>query len=236
MGLAAIRRGTFALALGATLLASSADGLTIFSESFDGYSSFPDERPEDDLVNLGLPLVAEGADETWFAGRFREPETECGGGGVDCELAVQRRGGHDNSTPVGRFEDGAGLLFQIDTAGLTDVLLGFDWRSFASPEEDERVVGYFVGANPVGADDFVDWSPFTELLRLGRNTEWTHHEFALPENAGTVWVAFWHDGGNNDYTKLDAVTVTGVVPEPAALAMLCAGLLGLAAWGRRRPS
>ena len=224
----------FALALGVTLQAGTADGLAIFSESFDGYTSFPDERPEGDFVNLGLPLVSEGADSEWFAGRFREPETECSGGGVDCDLAVQRRGGDGNSTPVGRFEDGAGLLFSFDTTGLTDVLLSFDWRSFAAPEEDERAVGYFVGANPIGADDFVDWSSFTELLRLGEDTEWSHHEFALPENAGTVWVAFWHDGGNNDYTKLDAVAVTALVPEPAALAMLFTGLLGLAVWGRPR--
>jgi hypothetical protein len=227
--------GSLALALALSLGAGDAQALTVFSEDFDGYTSFPDERPKNDPVNFGVPLVSEGADEIWFGARFQEPETECPGGGVDCELAVQKKGGNGNDTPVGRFEDGAGLLFAVDTTGLVDVMLSFDWRSFVAGDHDERVVGYFVGQNPIGLDDFVDWSLFTELFRLGVDSDWSHHDFALPENSGTVWVAFWHEGGNNDYTKLDSVVVTAnAVPEPAALAMPVAGMLGLTGWRRPR--
>ena len=133
------------LALPFALAATSdrAEAITIFDETFDGYTQFPDEVPDNDEVNLGAPLISEGANENWFAARFGAPETR-----FDCDLAVQEHGGSGNNTPVGRFEDQAGLLFAIDTTGLTDVLLSFDWRTFAAPAGDQSVVGYFVGETP----------------------------------------------------------------------------------------
>jgi hypothetical protein len=236
-----------ALPIGLLGFGQAAGAITIFDETFDGYTEFPDEVPDNDEVNLGVPLVSEGANENWFAARFGAPETD-----FDCDLAVQEHGGSGNNTPVGRFEDQAGLLFAIDTTGLTDVILSFDWRTFAAPAGDQSVVGYFVGNLPLGNDvertggehgqcsvddcsDLATLDPglFTELLRVDVHSDFTHHEFALPSDVGIVWIAFWHDGGENDYTKLDNVLVTAV-PEPAAALLLLAGTAGLAAFGRKR--
>lgn len=235
-----------ALPLGFVAFGDAAGALTIFDETFDGYTDFPDEVPDGDEVNLGPPTLAEGASESWFAARFGAPETD-----FDCDLAIQESGGSGNKTPVGRFEDQAGLLFAVDTTGLTDVLLSFDWRTFAAPSGDQSVVAFFVGESPFdgaglagepcehdGCSDLASLDPglFTELLRVDVHSDFTHHEFALPSGAGIVWVAFWHDGGENDYTKLDNVRVTATaVPEPAAALLLLAGTAGLAAFGRKRP-
>lgn len=257
-------------------LGDRAEATTIFSETFDGYTSFPDEDPAGDPVNPGRPLVKEGADELWYGARFGVPETECrsckdkrpgwgkgpgkgyeGPKGkpkvhnnivLDCDLAVQQVGGSGNTTPVGRFDDQAGLLFAVDTTGLSDVLLSFDWRTFLAPSSDESVVGYFVGRSPFDVNDckgkdckgkksggILDPALFVELARVGGHTDFTHNQFALPENVGTVWVAFWHDGGENHFTKIDNVLVTGdKVPEPSAMFLLLAGTAGLAAFGRRK--
>lgn len=244
----------FALPLALATFGDRAEATTIFEETFDGYTLFPDEVPDNDEVNLGVPLISEGADENWFAARFGAPETS-----LDCDLAVQEHGGSGNNTPVGRFEDQAGLLFSVDTTGLTDVLLSFDWRTFAAPAGDQSVVGYFVGASPFGNlpplsgtdterdregcpshDEAcsnlptVDAALFTELLRVDVHSDFTHNEFALPSNVGVVWVAFWHDGGENDYTKLDNVRVTAnAIPEPSAALLLLLGMTGLAVAGRK---
>jgi hypothetical protein len=244
-----LRGCSIGLALTIALLSigQAASAITIFHETFDGYTEFPDEVPDNDEVNLGVPLISEGADENWFAARFGAPETD-----FDCDLAVQRSGGSGNKTPVGRFEDQAGLLFSIDTTGLTDVILSFDWRTFAAPAGDQSVVGYYVGNLPIGDPALarsehggcdeeaceipsVDPALFTELLRVDVHTDFTHHEFALPAGVGTIWIAFWHDGGENDYTKLDNVMVTAnQIPEPSAALLLLGGIAGLAAFGRKR--
>ena len=307
-----MRSSTFVLGLALPFLlagaAERASALTIFSETFDGYTSFPDavKKKTDvtikDGVNPGVPLIKEGADEVWHAGQFGTPETpcaSCGSGGkkgggwqdgnsqggdfgirhggkgshnitLDCDLGVQRIGGGGDKTPVARMDDHAGLLFAVDTTGLSDVMLSFDWRTFDAPAGDQSVAAYFVGNDPFskapictgrkcpkqpesfgwgwgghghkgkgGGGDSVDVDPakFTELVRADVHDDFTHNVFTLPGNVGLVWVAFWHDGGESDFTKIDNVVVTAnPVPEPPTLMLLLAGTVGLVAMGRKRRS
>jgi hypothetical protein len=233
----------------ALVAGAPASATTLFWEDFDGYTSFPEFEPAFDPVNFGIPQLAEGADELWFGARFEAPDVACTDATVaQCDLAIQRRGGSGNGTPVGRFADDAGLLFSVDTTGFAEVILSFDWRTFSADSGDELVGGFFLGDIPLGAfgadrtADFVTgpyaWSSWTELIRRGVSGWFTHHEFRLPANVGTVWVALWLDNDHHDYGKVDNVHVRGEgiapppVPEPslAALAPLAGAALAL---GRR---
>ncbi len=212
-----------ALGLGA----SPAGAATLFLETFNGYTSFPSFDPANDPVNLGLPTIAEGADERWYGIRFENPSNS---GTINNDLAVQRYGSSANLTPVGRFEDEAGLVFQVNTIGMTNTLLDFDWRTFSASGADRLRVGYFVGAIPAFASsDFFDarstpyaWSNWTPLLS-GKNDVMQHANFALPDNQASIWVAFWLDNGEGDYGKIDNVVVTAV-PEPSAVWLLSTGV------------
>jgi hypothetical protein len=235
----------FALAL---LAGAPAGATPLFFEDFDGYTSFPSRDPWWDPVNKGLPELSEGADELWFGARFETPDSACADGTVRCDLAVQRFGGLRNWTPVGRFADDAGLLFSVDTTGFDQVLLSFAWRTFLADSGDHLVAGYFVGDIPLavfGDDrtaDFVTgpyaWANWVELISQGAHNRFTEHEFALPADVGTVWVALWLDNGNHDYGKVDDVLVRGQriapppVPEPSL--GLLAALAGAGLWRRSR--
>ncbi len=171
-----------------------------------------------------------GARARTLGARFEHPDSSCSGGVIDCDLAVQKFGGGGNSTPVGRFEDDAGLLLRIDTTDIFDVVLSFDWRTFSASSQDELVVGYFEGDIPesvFGSDLTADlrgttwaWSKWVELDRQGAHSTFTHEVFSLPEDAGPIWVAFGLDNGEGDYGKLDNVRVEGKagspVPEPSS--------------------
>jgi hypothetical protein len=229
--------------LGVLLLgAAPAPALTIFWEDFDGYTSFPAENPAGDPVNPGLPKVSEGADETWFAARFEQPDSSCSGGSLDCDIAVQKVGGSGNSTPVGRFEDDGGLLFSIDTTDLVDVVLSFDWRTFSAGSSDQLVAGYYLGDIPAslfGSTNSADlrftaysWSNWVELDRQNAHNTFTHQTFDLPEDAGIVWVALWLDNGEGDFGKVDNVHVSAI-PEPSTLLLTLGGLAALAGAARR---
>lgn len=243
-----LRAGFAALALGC--VGGPAFGVTLFHETFDGYTAFPAQQPVGDAVNPGLAKVAEGASETWYGVRFEQTgcfsnctPKEGTASSIDGDLFVQRYGdsfngqGPGNQTPVGRFEDDAGLILQISTVGFTDALLSFDWRTFATDRADEVVVGYFASDTPIaftshGGSGYLDarstgpnpglsWGHWTELMRDGQQASFASESFALPDDVAYLYVAFWLDDGEGDYGKLDNVRITAnAVPEPSALALL----------------
>lgn len=138
---------TIALLLGLSGI-SSAQAVTVFSENFEGYTSFPTSSGSN-ARNDGIPMkLAEGAQEAWYAARF---QTGSGGSNtgtmaeIEKDLAVLTNGGGSNTTNVGRFEDDAGLLFKLNTTGLDSVNLSFNWATANTSSTDKLVVGYHIG-------------------------------------------------------------------------------------------
>lgn len=198
-------------------------------------------------INIGLPLLSEGAKEIWYGARFED--NGASGASIADDLAVQNYGSinrpddpNRNYTHVGRFEDDAGLVFRISTTGYTSVQLGFDWRTYNVESTDVVRVGYRLG-NPgfgtctgagesgcyqdlrSGAGAWSSWTAFTlsdaatASSPRGNNNSWLHESFLLPAATAEIWVAFWLDNGEGDIGKIDnvLVTATAVVPEPVPL-------------------
>lgn len=245
--------------------ASSAQAVTLFSENFEGYTSFPDLIPvlPPDPVNAGIAKLSEGASEVWYGARFETPDNN---GSIDSDLAIQKFGGPltTNNTHTGRVEDDAGMLFKINTTGMNNVNLSFDWRTFLTINNKDRfVVGYHVGSiagfGPCTGEgeagcfaDLRTTLPFytnqndlnpaltgnwTQLLRAGWNNAWTNQSYTLGNDANNqseVWIAFWLDNGEYDYAKFDNVLVTASVPEASTYAMMLAGLGMVGFMARRR--
>lgn len=229
--------------------------VTLFNETFNGYTSFPDQIPSNDYVNKGIPEISEGASELWFGVRF-----QTGDGTINSDLAVQKFGDYSginppsnpagNATPVARFEDDAGIVLRINTTGYNNIKLDFDWRTFSTDSGDKVTVGYYVGeigfntgANrfmdltPTGPNSAYQWANWTQLMSQGDGGYPFEHEtfnLTAANNAGVVYVAFWLNDGEGDYGKLDNVCITGtLVPEPTTLSL---GLLGLGWLAFRRRS
>jgi hypothetical protein len=247
-------------AIGLSAFAASASAVSLFSEDFEGYTSFPDIIPliPPDTVNAGIPKISEGAAEVWYGARIETPD----GGSINSDLAVQEFGGGSNNTHTGRTEDDAGLLFKLNTTNYDAITLSFDWRTFLADTNDRFVVGYHIGPiSQFGActgegeagcfADLVTALPWyttqtsttlsgnwTQLLRDTKSDAWQSESFLLPdavENQSEVWFAFWLDNGEKDFAKVDNINVTAtVVPVPPAVWLFGTGLLGLVGVARRR--
>jgi hypothetical protein len=220
------------------LFTGTASASPLFEETFDGYTSFPDEHPAGDPVNFGLPEISEGADELWYGGRFQTPDN----GTIQQDIAVQSIGGTPNGTPVGRVEDEAGLIFNVSTLGFLSASLDFDWRLFSASAPDTLRAGYFVGTITGWAGDrtksFVgQWGSWTQIGTKTTST-WSHVSTTLPGNEVSVWVAFWLDNGEGDFGKIDNIVVVSgqQVPEPTTFVLAGFGVaaVGSVAVQRRR--
>jgi hypothetical protein len=250
-----------ALALGST--AARAETV-LFSETFDhittGYTNLSCGSGCSHQAQTGVPtndgrtgIGADNggmnhADEDWWAARFQS-----GGSSVASDVGVQQiggtQGGVTNNTPLGMFEDDAGLLFNVSTLGYSDITLSFDWRTFNAESNDKVTVGYFIGNLPAfGSSRTQDltsgtysWSQWTQLLSQEGGGVWHQDQtldLALADNTSSVWVAFWLNNGEGDIGKIDNITLTGTsltpVPVPAAFWLFSSALAGLAGLRRRR--
>lgn len=206
---------------------ASSRGAELFHETFNGYTSFPSQIPSGDHVNTGIPLISEGADEFWYGVRFQN-----GGGTIDSDLAVQQFGGGTDLTPVGRFEDDAGIVLRVDTTGYMNVNLSFSWRTFLAETGDRFTVGYYLGDDlgfaTSGPNRYLDlspsgWNQWIGLMSASASDSFHSESFALPDNVGPIYVAFWMNNGEGDYGKVDNVLITAdmiAIPEPATAALM----------------
>ena len=215
-----------ALSVALTLTSSIAGAITIFSEDFEGIpnSAFTADGGN---TKLGLPLVSEGANETWYGGRFETPD----GGTINQDIVV-RDLGHifPAQNKYARFEDDAGLLFNLSTLSLTDVELSFDWLTHVPSTSDRLKVGYYVGditfpgpTSDGGANaafmrdinsDGPTWGSWTELMSVSQPNTCKHATFALPDGEASVWGAFWRDNGEHDYGKYPRGSSSKGYPHP----------------------
>jgi hypothetical protein len=232
-----------ALAIVGSVVGSSHAATVLFSEDFEGYTSFPSQIPSGDFVNPGLPKISEGADEHWYGARFQAGNSSS----IDADLAVQKIGGGTNGSHTGRFEDDAGLMLHISTQFMDSVTLSFDWRTFLAETGDRIRVGYYVG-NLTFSGDYANFyssfgsgwfgSSWTQLLSGSASNAWQSFSAGLPVGHADVWVAFWMDNGEGDYAKIDNVLIEGTqtVPEPSTVVLTLVGAVavGVASLRRRR--
>ena len=154
--------------------ATSSQAVTLLSETFDNvngpfyYSACDPYNSCYHTIRAGVPTTTNmvpadatgpvtGADNNWYAGVFEHDDN----GYVDTDVGVQEIGGNGNNTHVGMVKDDSGLLIKLDTTGLTNVKLSFDWRTFKANNPDRFVAGYFVGDLTAGKTN--GFNPYREI-------------------------------------------------------------------------
>ena len=238
-------------ALLAFAASANATQLMLFNETFDDVT---DGFSGSDPRRYGIPTSATfNSDENWYGARFEQPD----GGSIAQDVGVQAYGGGGNSTQTGVFEDDAGLMFQVNASMLTDIILKFDWRTFSAGSDDRLRVGYFIGDITAGNSRFTDraidlrddtqggtngdfnWGAgWIELASFSPSGSFDTEMFNLSAAAGEseVWIAFWMDGGEGDYAKIDNIMVMGSpspVPVPGAVWLFGSALLALTGMRRK---
>lgn len=226
-----VRKAVFVLSSLIVLfgVVNSANAVTLFDDDFASYGSGANFRSS----------ITNGT-SGWSAGRFQS-----GDGATIDEIGLFSSGG---GTLFAGFEDDAGILFHINTVGLTDVNLSFDWRTFDTDSGDSFEAGYYAGdiSGDFNAQHVADfqglhgsswYSNFWTSIASGRSGSFINVNYLLPSGVSDLWVAFWLNNGDGDIGLLDNVLVTAngngnEIPEPATILLFSAGLIGAARFRR----
>jgi hypothetical protein len=253
----------FAFACAFALFSASATlshAATIVSETFDGYTSFPDFNPGDP-TNLGVPLTVEGADSSlWMGARVGGN----GSGSVATDVGVQQNfepPGGLMRTPAGRYAEDAGLVLRVDLTAYENVNIEFDWRMHNALQTHRNKFAYHVGDGLGTPNNTYDWfsdpafangnpawygANFTELLSVNRTFGGTqadgsvrHESLSIP-GGDVLYLVWWYDvppgTTGTRLGKIDNVVITGdlIIPEPGTCVLLALGAASLASLGFRR--
>jgi hypothetical protein len=130
-------------------------------------------------------------------------------------------------------QDDVIVAAKVITTGYSSINFSFDIRSYDIGGGDRMKIAWAVSATTPDS-----WSDFTQLDSLTSTSSWTPKSYSLggaAANTTNLWIAFFMDDGTGDVLLADNIRVSGTasaVPEPAAMMLLGAGLLGL--WGFRR--
>ncbi len=140
------------------------------------------------VFQTGVPTIALGADKDWYGARLDTPSANATT--IANDIAMNTANGSDGR--FGRFEDEAGILFNISTVGYQYATLDFTWSTYGSEGYDRLRVGWL--DTGLSTSDFdstsrtanltssatASWQYWHELMAGIPTSTWTNASYVLP--------------------------------------------------------